>query len=338
MEGMAGMSAWRGRPVLVTGATGLLGSRLVDALLGRGAEVVAIVRDHVPRSRLATDGLLSRIVVAHGDVTDYDFVERVLAEYEIASVFHLAAQTIVTIANRAPLSTFETNIKGTWVMLEAARRVATVKQVIVASSDKAYGTHVDLPYGEDAALQGRHPYDVSKSAADLIAQSYWHSFKLPVLITRCGNLFGGGDLNWNRLIPGTIRSIVHGEAPIIRSDGTMIRDYFYVDDAVDAYIDAADALTANADLGGSAFNISYERPLTVVDVVNRLLTLMDRRDLIPTILGQASNEIPAQYLHAERARRQLGWSPRVGLDEGLVRTIDWYRRFLAEPSPAEMAR
>lgn len=330
MEGVVVMAApWRGRPVLVTGATGLLGSRLVGSLIDRGATVVAIVRDGVPRTRLAGDGLLSRITVAHGDVVDYEFVERVLAEYEIETVFHLAAQTIVTIANRAPLSTFETNIKGTWVVLEAARRVPTVKQVIVASSDKAYGTQSVLPYREDAPLQGCHPYDVSKSAADLIAQSYWHSFKLPVLITRCGNLFGGGDLNWNRLIPGTIRSILYGEAPIIRSDGTMVRDYFYVDDAVDAYLLAAEGLAANPALGGSGFNISYERPMTVIDIVQRLLSAMARTDLQPTILGQASNEIPGQYLDAARARAVLGWTPRIGLEEGLTRTVEWYRRHLS---------
>ena len=320
---------WRDRPVLVTGATGLLGGWLVEALLARGASVVAIVRDRVPRSRFVSERVLDRVSVAHGDIVDYGFVERVIAEYEVETVFHLAAQTIVTIANRAPLSTFETNIKGTWTVLEAARRVSTVKRVIVASSDKAYGDHTVLPYDEAAPLQGKHPYDVSKSAADLIAQSYWHSYGLRVLVTRCGNLFGGGDLNWNRIVPGTIRSVCYGEAPVIRSDGKLVRDYLHVDDAVDAYLLAAEALADNDALPGQALNLSYERPVTVVEIVDRILAQMGRRDLVPVIQGQVSNEIPSQYLRAERARRLIGWAPRLGFDQGLERTIAWYRDFLA---------
>ena len=330
--------SWRDVPVLVTGATGLLGGWLVEALLSRGASVVAIVRDHVPRSRFVTERVLDRVTVAHGDVTDYQFVERVLAEYEIECVFHLAAQTIVTIANRAPLSTFETNVKGTWTVMEAARRVPTVRRVVVASSDKAYGEHAVLPYDEAAALQGCHPYDVSKSAADLIAQSYWHTFGLRVLVTRCGNLFGGGDLNWNRIVPGTIRSLLYGDPPVIRSDGQLVRDYLHVEDAVDAYILAAEALATSDNLAGQALNISYEQPKTVVEIVDRLLALMARGELTPIILGQASNEIPKQYLNAERARELLGWVPRMGLDEGLTRTIEWYRAYLGEEQCARISR
>jgi CDP-glucose 4,6-dehydratase len=320
---------WRDANVLVTGATGLLGGWLVEGLLTRDAHVVGIVRDGVPRSRLVAERVIDQIDVAHGDVTDYLFVERVLAEYEIECVFHLAAQTIVTIANRAPLSTFDTNIRGTWNVLEAARRVPTVRRVVVASSDKAYGDHEVLPYDETAPLQGRHPYDVSKSAADLIAQAYWHTFGLRVAVTRCGNLFGGGDLNWNRIVPGTIRAVEHGERPVIRSDGRLVRDYLYVEDAAEAYLLAAEALSPGDTVAGEGINISYEQPLSVIEIVDRILAAMGRLDLRPEILNEAPNEIHEQYLNSSRARKLLGWTPRVGLDAGLARTIDWYRAFLA---------
>ena len=324
-----GAEAWRDRHVLVTGATGLLGGWLVEALLARGAHVVGLVRDRVPRSRLVAERVMDRIDVAWGDVTDYLCVERVLAEYEIECVFHLAAQTIVGIANRSPLSTFDTNVRGTWIVLEAGRRQPTVKRVVVASSDKAYGDQVTLPYDEATPLQGRHPYDVSKSAADLIAQSYWVSFGLRVAMTRCGNLFGGGDLNWNRIVPGTIRSVLGDARPIIRSDGRLIRDYIYVEDAVDAYLAVAESLAEGDAVAGQGINISYEQPQSVAEIVDRILKLMGRLDLQPRILNETSNEIQDQYLDARRARKLLGWAPRVALDEGLVRTIEWYRRLLA---------
>lgn len=320
---------WRDRPVLVTGATGLLGGWLVEALLARGAHVVGLVRDSVPRSRLVAERVIDRIDVVWGDVTDYLCVERALAEFEIECVFHLAAQTIVGIANRSPLSTFDTNVRGTWNVLEASRRVSTVRRVIVASSDKAYGDQERLPYDETTPLQGRHPYDVSKSAADLIAQSYWASFGLRVTITRCGNLFGGGDLNWNRLVPGTIRSVLRDSRPVIRSNGRLVRDYVYVEDAVDAYLAVAESLADGDAVAGQALNISYEQPQSVTDLVQRILTRMGRPDLEPLVLNEATNEIVDQYLDATRARKLLGWAPRVALDEGLSRTIDWYRRALA---------
>ena len=320
---------WRDRPVLVTGATGLLGGWLVEALLDRGAHVVGLVRDRIPRSRLVAERVIDRMDVVWGDVTDYLGVERALAEFEIECVFHLAAQTIVPIANRSPLSTFETNVRGTWNVLEASRRQPTVRRVIVASSDKAYGDQERLPYEESAPLQGRHPYDVSKSACDLIARSYWTSFGLRVGVTRCGNLFGGGDLNWNRLVPGTIRSALRGEAPVIRSSGRLVRDYIYVEDAVDAYLALAEALAGSDALAGQALNVSYGEPQSVVELVTRILGLVGRADLRPTILDEARNEIADQYLDATRARKLLGWTPRVALDEGLGRTIGWYRRLLA---------
>lgn len=326
---MTAGGGWRDRPVFVTGATGLLGGWLVDALLARGAHVVGLVRDGIPRSRLVAERLIDRIDVVRGDVTDYFCVERALAEFEIECVFHLAAQTIVGIANRSPLSTFETNVRGTWNVLEASRRQPTVRRVIVASSDKAYGDQERLPYDESTPLQGRHPYDVSKSAADLIAQSYWTTFGLRTAVTRCGNLFGGGDLNWNRVVPGTIRSVLQGSPPVIRSNGRLVRDYLYVEDAVDAYLAVAEALAETDAVAGQGLNVSYGEPQSVIELVGRLLTILARPDLVPTILDEATNEIGEQYLDAGRARKLTGWAPRVGLDEGLARTVAWYRRLLA---------
>jgi CDP-glucose 4,6-dehydratase len=320
---------WRDRPVLVTGATGLLGGWLVEELLSREAAVVCLVRDSVPFSRFVVEGLDRRVVVASGDVRDQATLERVLAEREIRTVFHLAAQAIVTVAQRNPVSTWETNVAGTWAVLEACRRSPLVAEVVVASSDKAYGDQPVLPYTEDMPLAGRNPYDASKSAADIVAQSYGHSWGLPVLITRCGNFYGGGDLNFNRLIPGVIRDLHRGRRPVIRSDGRFIRDYLYAEDGAAAYVAAAEALAGSPDLAGQAFNFSVEEPLTVLDVVERLQAHMST-NLEPEVLNNVSHEIQAQYLDASRARRELGWSPRVGLDEGLRRTVEWYRNWLEQ--------
>lgn len=322
------MSPWRDRPVFVTGGSGLLGSWLMTSLIRQGARVVALVRDELPRAELLTPTLFDPVTVVRGDLSDYALLERALNEYEIECVFHLAAQTIVGTANRNPLSTFESNIRGTWQLLEATRRVSTVKRVVVASTDKAYGAHDQLPYAEDAPLQGRHPYDVSKSCADLIAQSYHHSYGLNVCITRCGNLYGGGDLNFNRVVPGTIRSLLRGDRPVIRSDGQFVRDYFYVEDAVEAYLALAVAME-DGHLAGEAFNFSHELQLSVLELVDRIARLMGRAELEPVVLNQASNEIRHQYLSAEKARRMLDWAPRHSLEEGLRRTIDWYTAYLA---------
>ena len=318
---------WRDRPVLVTGATGLLGSWLVDALLEREALVVCLVRDLVPMSRFALEGLQDRVIVAFGDVRDQATLERVLGEREIRTVFHLAAQTIVTIANRNPVSTFETNVAGTWALLEACRRSPLVSEIVVASSDKAYGDQEVLPYSEDTPLQGRHPYDASKSCADLVAQSYATTWGLPVTVTRCGNFYGGGDLNFNRVVPGTIRDVLAGRPPVIRSDGSYVRDYLYVEDGAAAYLTVAEALAADRGLAGRAFNFSLEEPLTVLEMVERILAVMGS-DLRPEIRNEVSNEIRAQYLDSSRARTELGWRPIVGLDEGLRRTVEWYRQHL----------
>jgi len=319
---------WKERPVLITGATGLLGSWLTKALVERGASVVALVRDWVPENELFRSGTLNDVTVVRGDVQDQGTVERALGEYEVDTVFHLAAQTIVGIANRNPISTFESNIRGTWTVLEACRRSPLVRQIIVASSDKAYGSHDRLPYSEDAPLQGRHPYDVSKSCADLIAQSYAVTHGLPVCVTRCGNLYGGGDLNWNRIVPGTIRSALKGERPIIRSDGSYVRDYFYVEDAVLAYLMLAEQLAAHRELAGQAFNFSNEIQVTVLELARLILRLADCNDLNLDVRSEASNEILHQYLDASKARTVLGWNAQFDLEDGLMRTIQWYREFL----------
>ena len=327
---MQSVEFWRDRPVLVTGATGLVGSWVVKALLERKANVVALIRDQVPASELTRSGAIHRIQVAQGDVRDLPLLVRILNEYEVKTVIHLAAQTIVGVANRSPLSTFETNVQGTWNLLEACRRVGSAEQILVASTDKAYGEQSQLPYDESTPLQGRHPYDVSKSCADLIAQAYHRSYGLPVVITRCGNFYGGGDLNWNRIVPGTIRSALRGQRPLIRSDGQFVRDYFYVEDGAASYLKLAEGLAATPALAGEAFNFSNEDPVTVLELVNLLLELLDAPHLPPLVLNEARNEIPRQYLAARKAREALGWSPQFDLRTGLQRTIAWYRGYFGE--------
>jgi len=317
---------WLDRPTYVTGGTGLVGSWLVQRLIEAGADVVCLVRDWVPQSEMIRKGWIEKIKIVRGDICDRTLQERVLGEYEIDTVIHLAAQTIVTIANRNPISTFETNIAGTWNLLEACRRSPRVRQIVVASSDKAYGDQETLPYNENTPLQGQHPYDVSKSAADLIACTYAKSYDLPVVITRCGNFYGGGDLNWNRIIPGTIRSILRGQRPVIRSDGSYIRDYFYVEDGAAAYMLLAETLGQSPELKGQAFNFSNEIQVTVSDIVSQLLKLM-ASELQADIRNEVTNEIQHQYLSARKARERLNWQPLFTLEEGLKKTIDWYKDF-----------
>jgi CDP-glucose 4,6-dehydratase len=317
---------WRDRPTLVTGGTGLLGPWLVKQLLEAEADVVCLVRDWVPDCELVRAKWIEKVKVVRGDLRDQALLERTLGEYEIDTVFHLAAQTIVGIANNNPISTFETNIAGTWALLEACRRSPSIGRILVASSDKAYGDQEKLPYSEDTPLEGRHPYDVSKSCADLISKAYSVTFDLPVVVTRCGNFYGGGDLNWNRIVPGTIRSALRNERPIIRSDGTFLRDYVYVEDGAAAYMLSAEKMAENPKLNGEAFNFSNENPVSVLDLVRQILGLMNS-NLEPVIQDRAKNEIRHQYLSATKARRELGWKPLFGLDEGLRCTIEWYNRF-----------
>ena len=329
LESMTALNTdfWRDRPTFVTGATGLVGGWLVKSLLAAGAEVVCLVRDWVPGCELVRSGGWDKVKVVRGDVADQAMLERALGEYEIDTVIHLAAQTIVGIANRNPVSTFESNIQGTWCLLEACRRSPKVKQVVIASSDKAYGDQEVLPYDETTPLQGQHPYDVSKSCADLISTTYAKSYELPVTITRCGNFYGGGDLNWNRIVPGTIRSVLRGQAPVIRSDGSFVRDYFYVEDGAAAYMLLAEQMARNPSLRGEAFNFSNELQVTVLELTEKILAVMGS-DLRPDIRNEASNEIKHQYLSAAKAQRMLDWKPLYSLDGALEKTIQWYTDFL----------
>ncbi|MHA6168369.1 GDP-mannose 4,6-dehydratase [Bacillus mojavensis] len=319
------MSFWKNKNVFVTGCTGLLGSYLVKELIEQGANVTGLVRDHVPQSNLYQGEHVKKMNIVQGALEDLPVIERALGEYEIDTVFHLAAQAIVGVANRNPVSTFEANILGTWNVLEACRKHPLIKRVIVASSDKAYGDQENLPYDEDMPLQGKHPYDVSKSCADLISHTYFHTYGLPVCITRCGNLYGGGDLNFNRIIPQTIQLVLNGEAPEIRSDGTFVRDYFYIEDAVQAYLLLAEKME-ELNLAGEAFNFSNEIQLTVLELVEKILKKMNS-NLKPKVLNQGSNEIKHQYLSAEKARKLLNWTPAYTIDEGLEKTIGWYTDF-----------
>ncbi len=322
---------WKQRRVFVTGCTGILGSWLTLALLDAGAEVVGLIRDRVPLSNLNLTGADKRIIAVDGDICDGALIARVLNEYEIEVVFHLAAQPLVRLANRAPVGTFEINVRGTWLLLDACRVSPTVKRIVVASSDKAYGDQDVLPYTEDAPLQGRHPYDVSKSCADLITQAYARTYHLPVAVTRCGNIYGGGDLNWDRIVPGTIRSVLRGESPVIRSDGSPLRDYLFVDDIVNGYLRLAERLDDTA-LYGQGFNFGMDDPRSALDMARSIIAMSDHPELQPTVLNQASNEIGQQYLSSAKAHQVLGWSAQYSIEAGLQRTLDWYRKFLASHS------
>lgn len=319
---------WNDRSVFVTGGTGFLGSSLIVELLDRGARVVCLVRDHVHDSALIRSGSMDRINVVYGDLNQIDTIERCLGEYEIETVFHLAAQAIVGVANKSPVPTFQANIEGTWNVLEACRRINSISQIVIASSDKAYGEHETLPYKEDYPLQGMHPYDVSKSCADLISLTYYHSYDLPISITRCGNLFGSGDLNFNRIVPGTIKSALEGQRPVIRSDGSPLRDYIFVKDAVDAYLLLAEKMT-DKEVQGNAFNFGTAQPLSVLDIIRKILTLMDRTDLDPLVLNEAKGEILHQYLSSDKARSMLGWQPVSSIDEGLIESIAGYKEYFS---------
>ncbi|MDY7055157.1 GDP-mannose 4,6-dehydratase [Limnospira fusiformis] len=318
---------WRDRSVFITGCTGLLGGWMVTELVQRGAKVTGLVRDSVPQSRLYTDNWSDKINIVRGCVEDLPTIERAIAEYQVDTVFHLGAQTLVGVANQNPLGTFEANIKGTWNVLEACRRVGGVSRILIASSDKAYGDQEILPYNETAPLQGQHPYDVSKSCADLISRTYYVSYGLPVCVTRCGNFYGGGDLNFNRIVPDTIRSALREQPVTLRSDGSYIRDYFYVKDGVLAYLHLAEQMERK-EIWGEAFNFSNELQITVLELVQKILAVMNKNHLQPVILNQAKNEIKHQYLSAEKARQMLSWQPQYGLESGLKETIDWYQKFL----------
>ncbi|MFH1644779.1 MAG: GDP-mannose 4,6-dehydratase [bacterium] len=317
---------WNDKNVFVTGPTGLLGPCLIKELLNQKANVYVLVRDNIANSLFFSDGLDKKVNVINGDLLDFDLLQRILNEFDIDSVFHLGAQAIVGIANRSPISTFKSNIEGSWNLLEACRLSQWVKRIVVASSDKAYGAQKVLPYKEDAPMMGRHPYDVSKSCTDLIAQSYFHTYSLPVCVTRCGNFFGGGDLHFNRVIPGTIKSVLNNQRPIIRSNGLFVRDYIYVRDVVDAYLTLAEKME-NENIVGQCFNFSTDQPFNVIEIVEEVLMVMNAKHLKPIIQNQASNEIPEQHLCSQKARDLLNWKPKYGVTKGLQETIEWYKNF-----------
>ncbi|HIH30734.1 TPA: NAD-dependent epimerase/dehydratase family protein [Candidatus Micrarchaeota archaeon] len=317
---------WFQKNVLVSGASGFLGSHLAELLLEQGANVTFFLRDYVPSSRIYESGIWEKAAAVRGELEDYFALERTMNEYEIDTVFHLGAQAIVGAANRSPLQTFKSNIEGTWNLLEAARVSGLVRRVVVASSDKAYGSQEKLPYVEETPLQGTHPYDVSKSCADLISQSYFHTYGLPVSIARCGNLYGSGDTNFNRIIPGTIQSVLLGQHPIIRSDGTYVRDYLFVKDAASAYLLLGENMHRK-EIAGQAFNFSTEAKIDVLSLVKLILHEM-HSDLKPVILGEATAEIKAQYLSSKKAARLLGWKARYGIEDGLRETLPWYKKHL----------
>lgn len=322
---------WHGKTILVTGATGIVGSWLCRRMIAEGAEVVVLVRDWDPRSELVRSGTIQRARVVQGALEDYVSLERALSEHEVDTVFHLGAQAIVGVALRSPLLTFESNIRGTYNLLEACRiHRDLVRNIVVASSDKAYGDSDVLPYTEDMPLQGRHPYDVSKSCTDLLAHTYAHTYGLPVAIARCGNIYGGGDLNWSRIVPATIRAALEDRPPVLRSDGSNLRDYIYVEDVVDAYLALA-ARSHEAGIRGEAFNFSPESRMSVLDITLAVLRAMGRDDLTPEIQATAKAEIQDQYLDSSKARAQLQWKPTHDLALGLSKTIPWYREFLGHP-------
>lgn len=333
MEGLA-MTAkvngfWDGRTVLVTGATGIIGSWIVKELVARSAEVVALVLDSNPQTELYRSGTIRSVRVVNGCLEDIRTLERAVVTYSIDTVLHLGAQAIVEAAAMSPLATFETNVRGTWNILEVCRlHRGLVKRVVVASSDKAYGEQKDLPYTEEMALHPKHPYEVSKSCADLIAQSYYRTYSLPVAVARCGNVYGGGDLNWSRIVPGTIKALYHGQQPFLRSDGSYIRDYIYVKDVVQAYLALAENLDSD-EIHGQAFNFSTESRITVNKIVDSIREMMGCTNIHPIVLNNANGEIRNQYLSAAKAQRLLGWKAVYGLENGLQETIQWYQEFLS---------
>jgi len=328
MENMEINKFWIDRPVLVTGCTGLLGSWLVPELLSRGAIITGIVRDFVPKSIFFLNSIDKQINLVKGDIEDFDLIKRTITEYQIDTVFHLAAQTIVEIGLINPMKTFETNIKGTWNLLEACRTSSSVTRVIVASSDKAYGDQETLPYDESFPLEGKHPYDVSKSCADLISTTYFTTYGVPIAVTRCGNLYGGGDLNFNRLVPETIYCAFRNKKLIIRSDGNYIRDFFYVKDAVLAYITLAEQMDRK-EVCGEAFNFSNELQISVIELVNKILELIEKENLEVVISNKAVSEIKHQYLSSSKARDILKWTPHYSLDQSLIETVEWYKKYFS---------
>jgi len=320
-------SYWHEKSVLVTGGTGLVGSWLVKRLLDDGANVTCLILDFDSQSELIRSGNINKVSTISGNLSSLTTVRRAVFQNECSTIFHLGAQTIVGTALLDPVQTFESNIQGTWNVLEAARNSGgLVTKVLIASSDKAYGSVKSLPYHEDMPLQGTGPYDVSKSCADLLSAAYAKTYGVPLVIARCGNIYGGGDLNWNRIVPGTIRSLLSGKRPLIRSDGLSVRDYIYIEDAVAAYLSMARGLE-DSRIVGEAFNFSREEPLTVLEIYEQVCESVMGGYVEPQVLNIANHEILSQFLSSEKAREQLGWKSEYSLKEGMKRTVDWYKDF-----------
>jgi len=328
---------WKNSNVLITGATGFVGTWLAKALIDRGANVIAFVRDEMPNAPIRTMEIVPKLhAIAPGDITDYASVKRVFDEYAIDTVFHLAAQAIVTVANASPIGTFDVNIRGTWNVLEAARTYGKVKRIVVASTDKVYGEPKELPITEDHPLLGSYPYDASKVALEAIARTYAVTYGMPVAITRCCNIYGGGDLNFSRIIPGAIKSVLEGTNPVIRSDGTPVRDFIHVDDAVAAYITLAEHI-GQPGINGQAFNFGSTAPINMLDLTKKIIEASGRKQLKPDVQGvrKPDAEIDRQYLSAEKAAAVLGWKPKVKLEDGLKKTITWYEDYFSKIGKAE---
>jgi len=316
---------WFGKRVLITGGTGFIGSWLVKSLIKNGSKVTLLVRDLHPNVffSLKQNQLFPKNIVI-GDLSNYDLVTRIFNEYEIEACFHLAAQAIVGVANQSPLSTFTSNIKGTWNLLEAARNSKTLDRMIVASSDKAYGEPIEVPIPESHPLLASHPYDASKACEEILAKTYYHSYGLPIAISRCSNIYGGGDLNFSRIIPDIIRSILLDKQPIIRSDGKSIREYLYISDVISGYLSLGKNLSQK-NVKGEAFNFGASNPISVIELVNKLLRITEKNNLKPKIMNKTSNEIKIQYLSSKKAKNILNWYPKTSLDDGLKQTFEWYR-------------
>jgi len=318
---------WADVNILVTGASGMVGSWLIKKLIKKKSKIVALARDIDFDSEFFRSGEYLKTSIVNGSLENYSLINRILVEYKIDTVFHLGAQTLVNVAQHDPLQTFESNIRGTYNVLEACRRnKGNIKRIIIASSDKAYGITNKLPYTENMPLKGCHPYDVSKSCADLLAQTYHHTYNMPIVITRCGNIYGGGDLNWSRIVPGTIRSLLHNKRPIIRSDGKYIRDYIYIEDIVEAYIILAESITKK-NISGESFNFGTESPTTVLEIVKDISTLLGINEIKPEILNLQIQEIHEQYLSIEKSKKVLKWKPIYSLKKGLSETIKWYQKY-----------
>ncbi len=321
---------WNNSKVLITGATGIVGSWLTKKLISLNSEIITFIRDWDPKSQLISSGDVLKTTVVNGKLENFDDIERAINQHEVDTVFHLGAQTIIGTAIRNPLATFEANIRGTYNLLEACRiHQSLIERIVIASSDKAYGKSEVLPYTEDMPMQGKHPYDVSKSCTDLIAMTYADSYNLPITIARCGNIYGGGDLNFSRIVPDTIKNLLNNQNPVLRSNGKFTRDYIYVKDVVDAYILLAEKTIQN-EIKGQAFNFSPESKISVIEITRKIMDIMNKTELEPVILDKAKNEIQDQYLDAAKAKRLLNWKPKYSLEEGLRETIQWYRNFFTE--------